>query len=225
LPADTLVELQQLQSVEDFGRPIAQFRTVFWETRDTESLRKRIRETNLVRDKDVLEIGTGTGLVALCCLQAGARKVVATDVNPSAVACAAYNAEMLGLSDRLELRWVSPKQTDAYSVIGEGERFDLVISNPPWEDHRPRDVAERALYDEGFALLGSLLKDLEKHLKPDGHALLAYGSVDAIKSLGQLAGKYGHRTQVLDERKLSDLPPVFLPGVLIKVTPSGKGSG
>ena len=106
LPVDTPIKLLNERTVPDLDRPIVQMENVFWEPRDTSSLRRLIRETPLVRDKVVLEIGTGTGLLALCCLKAGARKVVATDVNPSAIANAAYNAELLGVDKRLETRWV-----------------------------------------------------------------------------------------------------------------------
>jgi methylase of polypeptide subunit release factors len=173
--------IQAWQHVEDFP-PIGP-RSVFWEPRDTESLRKLIRDTALVHDKTVLEIGTGTGLVALCCLQAGARRVVATDVNAAAIASARYNAQSLELADRLETRLVPLDRPTAFSVIGDEERFDLIISNPPWENRRPNGIDEFALYDEDFRLLESLLHDLPRHLLPGGKALLAYGSVDAIRQV------------------------------------------
>jgi hypothetical protein len=61
-------ELEAYRWVEDLPRDLAQFQTVFWDPRDTESLRQLIRETALVRDKTILEIGSGTGLLSLCCL-------------------------------------------------------------------------------------------------------------------------------------------------------------
>src|SRR5436190_24325428 len=68
-----------------FPGRIAVFETVFWEPRDTTSLRELIGTTSLVRKKSVFEIGTGSGLISLCCLAAGADRVVATDVNSVAV--------------------------------------------------------------------------------------------------------------------------------------------
>ncbi len=78
-----------------------------------------------------MEIGTGSGLISLCSLRAGARNVVATDVNPNAIECARANAEKLRVSERFEVRWVDPKNAKAFSVIKPHERFDLIISNPP----------------------------------------------------------------------------------------------
>ena len=207
-------------AVEDLPEKIAIFGTVFWEPQDTTSLRALIRTTPLVDDKTVLEIGTGSGLVALCCLQAGAEKVVATDINPMAVANAKYNARLLGVDQRIDVRLVSETEPSAYAVIGETERFDIIISNPPWEDATPGMIAEYALYDKDFSPMRSMLGGLQDHLKPDGKALLAYGCVSAIKTIVQLCDEYDLAVKFLDDRDLDSLPEVFLPGMLLIVTPS-----
>ncbi len=205
--------------VEDLPRSIAVFETVFWEPADTESLRELIRSTSLARGKSILEIGTGSGLISLCCLQAGATRVVATDVNPAAVANARYNARRLDLDDRLEVRQVSLDNAAAYAVIKDSERFDLIISNPPWEDQTPASIDQYALYDPHFELLRTLLDGLRDRLRPGGRALLAYGCREAIDTLYRLAEEHDLRVRILDERNLEDLPEVFLPGMLLEVTP------
>jgi predicted RNA methylase len=218
------VELQVYRWVEDLPRDVAQFTTVFWDPRDTESLRQLIRETALVRDKTVLEIGAGTGLLSLCCLKAGAARVVATDVNPAAVANTVYNATILGLDERLEVRLVSLDRAGAFSVVAAPERFDLIISNPPWENRTPGRIDDYALYDQGFALMRSLLAGLAEHLKPGGKALLAYGCVDAIKTIQRLAPEFQLAIRTLDDRNVRDLPEVFLPGMLLEVAPLDAGA-
>ena len=186
-PETRPADIEEWRWVEEFPISVAQFKTVFWDPRDTESLRRLIREEPIVQGKTVLEIGTGSGLLSLCCLKAGASRAVATDVNLAAIANAKYNATRLGLADRLETRLSPLDQPEAYSTIGESERFDVVISNPPWENQTPASINEFALYDPDFALLRSLLSGLEKHLKPGGKAFLAYGCVDAIETLQRLA--------------------------------------
>jgi release factor glutamine methyltransferase len=216
-PVEGTPYLARWKSIDDFELPLAVFDTVFWEPQDTISLRGLIRETRLVHGKTVLEIGTGSGLVALCCLQAGADRVVATDINPAAVACARFNARRLERPERFEVRQVSESDSGAFAVIRPGERFDLIISNPPWEDEAPKTIGEYALYDRRFALMKSLVAGLRQHLAPGGKALLAYGSVTAVRTLFNVCDAENLYVRLLDERDLDALPEVFLPGMLVEV--------
>ncbi len=218
IPRDTVVKLKRFRAVEDFEQRLAQFETVFWDPADTISLRKRLREQSLEGQR-VLEIGTGTGLLSLCCAEAGAALVVATDINPSAIANADYNAELLGHRDKLDFRFVSTGDPGAYAIIDNTERFDLIVSNPPWEDGKPEKFSDYAFYDEDFSLLDSLLRDLSKHLTSDGKAWLAYGCLDAIQMTMRLAEKYALTVEILDSRRLDQLEPLFLPGILLEVRP------
>jgi SAM-dependent methyltransferase len=207
------------RKVEDLPIEVTIFDRVFWEPLDTVSLRKLIRETPAVQGKRVLEIGTGSGLLSLCALQAGASYVVATDVNPNAVANARYNVEALGAEERFEVRQVSRSERGAFAVIGGGETFDVIISNPPWVDRKPGRIEDFALYDEGFLLMRTLFEGLPKHLNRGGKALLAYGSVSGIRMLYKLSAEKGYEIRVIDDdRELDGLEEEFLPGMLLEVT-------
>lgn len=202
----------------DFGE-IVQFESVFWEPDDTVSLRELIVNDSIASGRTVLEIGTGTGLISILCLQNGAKSVVATDINPAAVANAKYNAAMLADDGALEVRQVSKESPHVFSVIGDDETFDLIISNPPWEDRVATEPSEYAFYDEDFVLMDSLLDGLPQHLNPGGRCLLAYGHVPAIERLLEAATQRGYETKILDDRDLRKLPTDFLPGMLIEVRP------
>jgi predicted RNA methylase len=218
VPSEVAPKIVGWRVVEDLPEEIALFETVFWEPRDTTTLRALLRERPLVRDRSVLEIGTGSGLISLCCLQAGARRVVATDVNAAAIANAAYNADLLDFADRLETRLVPLSDCEAYSVIGPEERFDVIVSNPPWENEKPVSIDQYALYDDRFLLLRSILKDLHAHLNPGGKAYLAYGSVSSVRQTLRVAREFGLSATVLDDRDLDELSEVFLPAMVIEVT-------
>jgi release factor glutamine methyltransferase len=221
LPVGTSVEVIGRWQVEDFDKDIVQFATVFWEAEDSVSLRKLIRETNFVRDKRVLEIGTGTGLISLCCLQAGARTVVATDINPQAVANARFNRFQLEIpqtTENFDVRLVDADNSGAFAVIASDEQFDVIISNPPWEDGEVQKVEDYAFIDTHFELLESILSGLDQQLTPNGEAYLAYGCVAAIREIYLRAERHGLQVEKLDERELDGLENLFLPGMLLKIT-------
>ncbi|MCG8651263.1 MAG: 50S ribosomal protein L11 methyltransferase, partial [Pirellulales bacterium] len=152
-------ELEEL----NYGQ-IVQFESVFWEPDDTISMRNAIFEDAIADGRDVLEIGTGTGLLSILCLQNGASKVVATDINPAAVANAKYNAAVLAPEQELDVRQVSKDNSGAFTVIDAKEKFDLILSNPPWQDGVVKKPADYAYYDPGFVLMTSLLDGLPNHL-------------------------------------------------------------
>lgn len=218
-PWEAEFEIVARDRVEDFPEELVRYEGVFWEPRDTITLRRLIRKGNLAEDKTVLEIGTGTGLLAFCCLKAGARHVVATDINPIAIANARLNARRLGVTPQFEARLVPRQKPDAYAVVKPDERFDYILSNPPWEDRRPRAIEEYARYDENFRLLHSLLRDLRDHLRPSGRAYLVYGSAEAIQYAQQLTSHFNLRLRLLDDRNVDSLPETFVPGILLEITP------
>ncbi len=79
------LKIRAWKSVEDFEQNLEVFKTVFGDPRGTVSLRKLIRADDSISESSILEIGTGSGLISLCCLQAGAKRVMATDINSNAI--------------------------------------------------------------------------------------------------------------------------------------------
>ncbi|MEX0824694.1 MAG: methyltransferase [Pirellulaceae bacterium] len=210
--------VEQTWQVEELsGPPMVQFESVFWEPDDTLELRRLITEEGIAQGRDCLEIGTGTGLISILCLAHGANRVVATDINPAAVACARYNAAQYELDENFEVRQVDPAVPEAFAVIKPNERFDLILSNPPWEDGEITKPADYAFYDPGFQLLESIVVGLPEHLKPGGRCLLSYGSVAGVEKLRTLAEEHGLQFEILDDRDLETLEPVFLPGMLVEL--------
>ena len=91
-------------------------------------------------DQRALDMGTGTGVGAVFLARRGWR-VVAVDLNPEAVRCARINVLLNRLEDRVEVR-----QGDLFAPVA-GERFDLVLFNPPFFRGEPKglfDLAWRA---------------------------------------------------------------------------------
>ena len=113
----------------------------------------------------VWDIGTGTGVLAAVLARRGAREVVATDINPRAVRCAAENLDRLGLADRARVA-----EADLWPA--DGGRADVVVCNPPWIPGRPTSALERGIYDPGSGVLNRFLGELAEHLTPRGEGWL-----------------------------------------------------
>lgn len=109
------------------------------------------------------DIGTGTGVLAAVLAHRGVERVVATDSDPRAVACAADNLARLGFAERAEV-----VQTDLYPP----GRAPLVVGNPPWLPGRPRTPLDHAVYDPGSRMLRGFLDRARRHLARDGEAWL-----------------------------------------------------
>jgi methylase of polypeptide subunit release factors len=106
----------------------------------------------------------------------GIRRVVATDVDPRALACARENLQRLGLA-RVEL-----VKADLFP---EG-RAALVVCNPPWVPARPGSPLEHGIYDPESRMLLGFLRGLAAHLEPGGEGWLI---------LSDLAEHLGLRTR------------------------------
>ena len=95
----------------------------------------------------VLDMGTGTGVLALLAAHAGA-EVVAVDTVADAVRCAKANAVRLGLQNQIDIR-----QGNVFEPIEQYEKFSLVLFNPPFMNGRPHTNLEKAIYDENYDTL------------------------------------------------------------------------
>ena len=109
------------------------------------------------------DVGVGTGVLAAVLARRGVQRVVATDQDPRALACARENLQRLGLTGRVELQ-----QQDLFP---EG-KAPLVVCNPPWLPARASSPIERAVYDEGSGMLRGFLAGLAAHLEPGGEGWL-----------------------------------------------------
>ena len=123
------------------------------------------------------DIGTGTGVLAAVLARRGVAKVVATELEPRALACAQENLSRLGLGGQVELL--------PADLFPPG-RAGLVVCNPPWLPARPGAPIERALYDEDSRMLRGFLAGLAAHLAPGGEGWLI---------LSDLAEHLGLRTR------------------------------
>jgi HemK-related putative methylase len=114
-----------------------------------------------------LDMGTGSGIGAVFAARLG-YEVTAVDVNPHAVRCARLNALLNGLEERIEVR-----QGDLFSALA-GERFDLILFNPPFFRGAPRSALDAAWRGDG--VIERFAAGLAERLAPGGRALLLVSS-------------------------------------------------
>ncbi|PWK13582.1 methylase of polypeptide subunit release factors [Psychrobacter immobilis] len=110
------------------------------------------------------DIGTGTGLLAIILAQRGVPQVIATDLNPRALACANENFT------RLELPAVQLQQADLYPT--DAPLANLIVCNPPWLPAKPSSSLEYAVYDAKSAMLRGVLQGAKQHLAEQGELWL-----------------------------------------------------
>jgi SAM-dependent methyltransferase len=109
------------------------------------------------------DIGTGTGVLAALLVKRGVQRVVATDHDPRALACARENIERLGLRGKIDI--------EAQNLFPPG-RAPLIVCNPPWVPARPSSPLENAIFDPDSRMLRGFLDGLTAHLEPAGEGWL-----------------------------------------------------
>jgi len=124
------------------------------------------------------DIGAGTGALSVVLAMRDIQKIIATDVDDRAIACAQDNIDRLDLSSQIEIQ-----KTDLFP---EG-RAALIVCNPPWLPARPSSPLEHAVYDPESRMLKGFLAGLKEHLLPEGEGWLI---------LSDLAEHLGLRTRV-----------------------------
>lgn len=109
------------------------------------------------------DIGTGTGVLAAVLARRGVSRIIATELDPRAVACARANIATLGWAQRVEV-----VEADLFPP----GRAALAVCNPPWLPARPSSSLERGVYDPESRMLLGFLEGLAAHLEPDGQGWL-----------------------------------------------------
>jgi methylase of polypeptide subunit release factors len=111
--------------------------------------------------KRTLDLGTGCGALGLLAAS-HSEKVVATDTNPRAVAFARFNARLNRIDN------VSCREGNAFEPIESGERFDLIVSNPPFVISPSKRFEFRDAGMRGDEFCRRLIRAVPSYLNPSG---------------------------------------------------------
>lgn len=133
-----------------------------------------------------LDMGTGTGVGAVFLARRG-WQVVAVDLNPEAVRCARINALLNRLEDRIDVR-----QGDLFGPV-EGERFDLILFNPPFFRGEPKGLFDLAW--KSVDVLERFAAGLSGALTEDGRALILLSTDGNPEGMLQALAAHGLRVE------------------------------
>jgi release factor glutamine methyltransferase len=150
---------------------------VFRPISDSWMLAHALREQTIAPRSCILDLCTGSGVLAICAALRGAHEVTAVDVSRRAVLTARLNARL----NRVRVRVL---RGSLFEPVGD-RRFDAIVANPPYvpaeaeSDELPAHGPRRA-WDagrDGRVLLDRLLDEAPLHLRPGGVLLVTHSSL------------------------------------------------
>ena len=152
--------------------------------------------TRLTYAAKVLDLGTGSGAIALALAKTTSDiSVIAIDQSSEALGIAKTNVQLLKLETRVQLM-----QGSWYDAIGNGARFDIILSNPPYIPHQDPHLSQgdlrfepiSALTDhaDGLSCLEVIIRGAKEHLNPNGLVAVEHGfnQSDAVLELMKAVG-------------------------------------
>ncbi len=153
---------------------------------ETELLvKKALKIINENKLNDILEIGTGSGCIACSLAINSDTYVLGVDISSDALRVALENASTLNLNNKAVFR-----KSDIYSKIHDNEKFDVIISNPPYIP-KGTPVQKEVEFDprlalftedsEGLEFYKKIILGAKKYLKDNGYILFECGVNQAGK--------------------------------------------
>ncbi len=163
---------------EFYGRMFAVSPSVLIPRPETELLVEIALRLNLPAQAHVLELGTGSGCIAVTlALERPGWQITATDLSPEAIGIARANA------DRWQARTVSFRNGSWFCAVAPETQFDLIVSNPPYvaagDPHlnalRFEPLPALAAGDNGLSCLRVIIDGAPTRLVPGGSLALEHG--------------------------------------------------
>ena len=170
------------KTIRYLGKTFLVYPNTFWPYKDSHPL---VRNFQIKDGESVLDVGTGSGVIAVFACYRGAARVVAVDVNPSAIKSAKYNAKLHGFDKNIEI-----KRSNLFDSINS-EKFDVITANLPFRDKPAHDLVAQSQWDTDLQTNKRFFEEVGKYLKPNGRIYFAqsnFGAIKEIKALAKAAG-------------------------------------
>jgi release factor glutamine methyltransferase len=148
--------------------------------------------------KRVIDVGTGSGILALAAARAGAENVIAADINPNAALTAAENARANGVGDRINVMC-----SNLLSAIAPRPVFDVILSSPPKHAGEPRNLADRGWHaGPQYRDVAALFDQSRERLKHGGRLYVMVSSDSDLELFGKLIDRAGFRARLVYEHSI-----------------------
>ncbi|MFM9840630.1 MAG: methyltransferase [Cyclobacteriaceae bacterium] len=150
--------------------------------------------TQPIRNKSLLELGCGTGLISIISAKEGAI-VTASDISEQAIENVTANAKLNQLSITITL-------SDVFDLI-EQKQFDWIIINPPYYARTPKNEAEHAWHcGENFEYFHKLFRSLTNYIHPTSQVIMVLTQGCELEKIFEVAVQYGFQFELLMERNV-----------------------
>ncbi len=176
------------------------FPTVFHPSEDSKALVQHLIRTNKFKDKKVLDLCTGSGVIAIYAAIYGAESVVALDINPEAIRATKENAQRYNVSKIIEA-----KVSDMYSSLDPSDRFDVITMNPPFTPHEASNYVEQTMWDNNFQVHHDFFKKLNNYLAYNEHAHITQSSFGAVNEMKEMADQAGFNCLLVGKNYVDEL--------------------
>jgi len=184
-----------IEIIEINGIKIKTHPKVYVPAEDSELLIENLVD---VKNKSVLDVGTGSGIQAINAVKQGASKVIGIDINPYAVECAKINLEL----NEIDSKKLFFKTSDLFKNIDE--KFDVILFNAPYLPTSDEEKLEKYLnyaFDggkDGREVLDKFLDEVSNYLNENGIVQILQSSltngnktIEKMEKLGFVAKQTG----------------------------------
>lgn len=171
------------------------FKQVYNPSEDTFLL---ARNLSVKSGEQVLDMGTGSGVLAVLAAQKAGR-VVAVDINPHAVACARRNVALNNVTSRVEVRL-----GDLFTPLKPSDKFELILFNPPYLPVGAREGeswVEKAWAggNTGRTIIERFINDSPSWLKEKGRVLMVQSTLSNVEKTIRQFNARKLNAQIIDK--------------------------